>query len=137
MNILRITLCAAFAVAAIAPAVAADTPKVLTVTMKAENGSKEEGVATIKPSSDGVTVTVLLKNAKSLSQPTHIHAGTCDNITKAPEFALVNTTDGKGTTDVKGVTIEQLLSGKYAINVHKSANELATYVSCGNITAMK
>lgn len=135
MNLLRLTLCAAVASAVIAPALAAGTPNKITIVMKAENGSKENGTATIVPSSDGVAVTVKLANAKSLSQPTHIHQGTCANIKAAPEFALVNTTNGNGTTDVKGVTMAQLLSGKYAINVHKSAKQLATYVSCGNIAA--
>jgi hypothetical protein len=31
------------------------------------------------------------------------------------------------------VTIDQLLAGKYAINVHESTSNLGKYVSCGNI----
>jgi hypothetical protein len=34
---------------------------------------------------------------------------------------------------VKDVDLDTLM-GKFAINVHKSANDLKTYVSCGDIT---
>ena len=83
---------------------------------------------------DGVQVVVTLKNAPDDAQPTHIHIGTCGNINKAPEFALLNTVNGKSSTVVKGVSLKQLLAGHYAVNVHKSTSDLATYVSCGNIT---
>lgn len=108
--------------------------KGLSVTMKALNGSGENGTATIVTLGTGVRVTVALVGAPNDAQPTHIHVGTCGNINKSPEFALVATVDGKGTTDVPGVTIAELLKGHFAINVHKSATDLATYVSCGNIT---
>ena len=143
MNLIRFAvISAALATAAGTLAYADDTTTMsasnsVTITMKAENGSKEDGSATITPSKDGVEVIVHLIGAKGKTQPTHIHVGTCDNINKAPEFALINTVDGLGKTDVKGVTIKQLLGGKYAINVHKSADDLATYVSCGNIKSSK
>jgi hypothetical protein len=134
MKITRaLVLGVAFAAAAIAPSVAA-TPASLTVKMIALNGSGENGTATITQDANGIAVAVSLPGAKG-SQPTHIHIGTCANLNKAPEYALKNTVDGKGASTVPGVTIAQLLKGHYAINVHKSAADLATYVSCGNITA--
>lgn len=139
MSFTRFALCAAIVAFSATSVALADNamssgPSKLTIVMKAENGSKENGTAVITPSKDGVNVVVMLDHAKNLSQPTHIHVGTCDNINKAPEYALSNSTNGISKTDVKGVTIAQLLAGKFAINVHKSAADLATYVSCGNIT---
>jgi len=40
--------------------------------------------------------------------------------------------DGKSSTVVP-VGLESLTGGKMAINVHKSADDLKTYVSCGDI----
>lgn len=121
------TLCASLA----APLAA--QPVTITVPMKALNSSGESGVATLTQEAGGVKVTISLKNAPSSDQPTHIHIGTCDNIKKSPEYALVNTTNGQSTTVVSGVTLGDLLKGHYAINVHKSSDDLGTYVSCGDI----
>ncbi|HEV7180812.1 MAG TPA: CHRD domain-containing protein [Candidatus Baltobacteraceae bacterium] len=133
MNLFRSALATAGLVAVVSGAVCAATPKAVTVTMKALNDSGETGTATLTQETRGVQVVVTLKGAPATAQPTHIHAGNCDNINKAPEYALRDTVDGKSTTLVKGIKLSDLMSGKYAINVHKSANDLPTYVSCGNI----
>jgi hypothetical protein len=122
---------AALIPAGLVPAAAATTG--LTVAMKPLNDSGESGTATLSQQSDGVKVVVALKNAPAAGQPTHIHIGTCGNIKAAPEYALVSLENGASTSVVKGVTIDQLLAGHYAINVHKSADDLGTYVACGDI----
>jgi len=128
------TLLVAFAAAAVLGASAgAATPTTVTFPMKALNASGETGTATVTQVGMGVKVVVALKGAPETAQPTHIHVGTCGHINKAPEYPLTNTVDGKSTTVVKGVTLAQLLAGHYAVNVHKSATAIGTYVSCGNI----
>ena len=105
-----------------------------TITMKALNGSGEDGTAVVTQTDAGLQVVISLKNApKDTPQPTHIHAGNCGKINAAPEYPLENTVNGKGTSVVKGVKLGDLMSGKYAINVHKSGDDLATYASCSNI----
>ena len=126
--------------AALVPALvsAADSDKSITIPMKALNGSGETGTAVFTQEDAGVRVVVTLKNApKGVAQPTHIHAGTCEKINAAPEYPLEPTTDGKNSSVVKGVKLSDLLSGKYALNIHKSADDIPTYVSCGNIVASK
>jgi opacity protein-like surface antigen len=119
-----------------AAASAADAPTTLTVKMVAQNDSGENGTATLTQVADGVRVAVKLDGApKDVPQPTHIHVGNCGHINKAPEYPLANTVNGEGVFTVKGVQLADLLKGTYAINVHKSGTEIATYVSCGNITA--
>ena len=132
MKLLRI---GALALAAtLVPTFAMAATDSLTIQMKALNGSGEDGTAVLTQLKDGVQVVVSLKNApKDVLQPTHIHIGTCGNIKKAPEYALDNTVDGKGTSVVKGVKLSDLTSGSYAVNVHKSGDDLGTYVSCGDI----
>ena len=135
MRHLRTLLAVAALGASLGTVAIAATPKSITIPMKALNGSGENGTAVLTQASDGVHISVMLKGAPDIAQPTHIHVGTCGNINKAPEYALQNTVDGKGSSTVKGVNLADLLKMHYAINVHKSGTDLGTYVSCGNIKA--
>ena len=119
--------------AALSFAQASAQPESLTIAMHALNGSGEDGMATLTQVADGVRVVVDLQHAPSDVQPTHIHLGTCGNINKAPEYGLQLTAQGHSESVVRGVTLDDLKKQAYAINVHKSASDLATYVSCGNI----
>jgi hypothetical protein len=119
--------------AAFATPAASQEPNSITVKMQALNGSGEDGMATVTQGNGGIFVTVALQNGGDVSQPTHIHIGSCGAINKAPEYALRDTVDGKGESSVAGVSLSDLLKGHYAINVHKSGTDLGTYVSCGNI----
>ncbi len=125
---LTLTLLAAFAV----PAVSQE-PSTINIPMHALNGSGEDGMATVTQGTGGINVVVNLSDASDVSQPTHIHIGTCGAINKSPEYALRDTVGGKGDSFVAGVNLSDLLKGHYAINVHKSGTDLGTYVSCGNI----
>lgn len=106
-----------------------------TVTMTAMNGSGEDGTATITQKGDAdVTVTLTLKNGTAEAQPAHIHKGSCANLNPTPAFPLTNAVNGASTSEVM-VSAAELNKGGYAINVHKSASDIATYVSCGDIKA--
>jgi hypothetical protein len=130
---LRTIAIAAAAVIALGTTAAA-APKSLTIQMKALNGSGQNGSALLTQETDGVRVLVHLDNTpKGVAEPTHIHIGTCGHINKAPEYALANTVAGTSLSTVRGITLIDLLKGKYAINVHKSAADLSHYVSCGDI----
>jgi Cu/Zn superoxide dismutase len=108
--------------------------KAVTVRMHAQNKSGETGTARLTPVGDDKTrVEVSLKGAPSgTPQPAHIHEGSCAKLNPKPKYGLENVTDGKSTTEVP-VSLKDLESGQYAINVHKSADDLKTYVSCGDI----
>ncbi|HTZ53659.1 MAG TPA: hypothetical protein VMB20_01240 [Candidatus Acidoferrum sp.] len=108
--------------------------KSLTISMRAQNDSGENGTATLSDTSGGLKVVVVLTGApKDVPQPTHIHVGTCAHINVAPRYPLSNTVNGQSTSLVKGVRLSALTGATYALNVHKSTNDLGTYVSCGNI----
>ena len=133
MNLTRSLLLGAAFAATLATSAMASTNSI-TIKMVALNKSGENGTATLTQMPDGLHVVVALKNApKDTPQPTHIHIGTCGNINKAPEYALQNTVNGAATSVVPGVKLDDLMHAKYAINVHKSGDDLGTYVSCGNI----
>lgn len=106
----------------------------LKINMGALNGSKQDGTATITNKGGGIEVVVTLNNEPpGASQPSHIHTGTCKNLDPAPWKPLKNVVDGKATSMVPGVTVADLKKAHYAINVHKSATDLKTYVSCGDL----
>jgi hypothetical protein len=105
----------------------------ITIPMHALNGSGEDGTATITQGDGGIRVSIALQNNATVPEPTHIHVGTCSAINKAPEYPLKDIVDGHSESFVAGVSLDDLIASHYAINVHKSGNDLGTYVSCGDI----
>lgn len=112
---------------------AGDAPASVTVTMAPQNGSNESGTATLTQTGKNVQVVIALQNAPATAQPAHIHPGSCAKLNPAPKYPLSNVVNGQSTTTVKNVKLSDLAGG-FAINVHKSADDLKTYVSCGDIT---
>lgn len=110
-----------------------------TLQLQAQNGSGETGTVTLTPSANGIAVDVATDKAPDSPQPVHIHKGTCAKLDPAPAYPLSNITkssDGtKGTsmTTVSGITMAQLESAPYAVNVHKSTSDIKDYVACVDI----
>lgn len=128
-----LALCAAMLVVCASSAVAADMSPV-TVQLKAQHGSGENGTAVLTQEADGLHVVVNLSNAPDgVAQPAHIHQGNCDILNQAPHWPLKPVVDGKSETVLADVSLTDVTSGKYAINVHKSADAIPSYVSCGTI----
>lgn len=111
---------------------AAAATSTLTINIHEQNGSGESGTATLTQEGADVKVVIALKGAPATAQPAHIHDGTCADL-KGVAYPLSNVVNGSSTTTVKAVTIDKLLGGKYAINVHESAANLGKYVACGEI----
>jgi hypothetical protein len=104
-----------------------------TFKLSAQNGSGETGTVTLAPKSATETlVTVMLTGAPAAAQPAHIHPGTCAKLNPAPKYPLHNVVDGKSST-VIDEPIAMLAKAGFAVNVHKSTSDLATYVACGNL----
>ena len=107
--------------------------KSVNVPIKAQNKSGESGTAKLTPEGDQTKVEINLKGAaKAGSQPAHIHDGSCAKLDPKPKYGLSNVENGKSSTTVP-VKMEELMGGNLAINVHKSAQDLKTYVACGDI----
>jgi hypothetical protein len=107
-----------------------------TVKMGAQNKSGESGTAKLTAEgSDKTRVEISLKGApKGTEQPAHIHEGSCAKLDPKPKHGLENVVDGKSSTVVP-VSLAELRKGSLAINVHKSKEDIKTYVSCGDIKA--
>ena len=105
------------------------------VQLNEQNNSGQSGQAILTASGDQTVVTITLSNGTAEPQPAHIHKGTCDNLDPKPAYPLTSVVNGASETTVN-VKLDDLLNGQYAINVHKSAAEVTTYVACGNIVNM-
>jgi Cu/Zn superoxide dismutase len=105
----------------------------ITVPLKALNNSGETGTATLTQKGDDILVAVKMNNPTSANQPIHIHPGTCANLNPKPQYPLKNVADGSSTTTLTGMKLSSLQTGNFAINVHKSTDEVGTYVACGDI----
>ena len=104
----------------------------LTVELAEQNGSGESGTATLTADGDSTRVMIELQNGTSEPQPAHIHPGSCADLDPQPEHGLANVVDGRSETTVQA-PLSELKAGAFAINVHKSAAEVRTYVACGDL----
>jgi hypothetical protein len=124
-------LCAALAFAIAGPALGQDKP--VTVKLSAQNASGENGTATLTPQGDKTQVVIKLTGAPDATpQPAHIHDGSCAKLDPKPRVPLQNVVGGNSTTTVD-MKLADIMSKGGAINVHKSAADVKTYVACGDM----
>ena len=126
---LALSLAASVTIGTVGMASAADSAK---VKLSPQSNSGESGTATLTKQGDKQTKVVLDVKGGSGSQPVHIHKGSCDKLDPKPAFPLSPLTNGKSET-VVNASLDDLEKGGYAINGHKSAQEVKTYVFCGDI----
>ena len=123
--------------AVLAASAAAEAAGPVTVALTPQNGSSESGTATLTEEGTKTKVTVAVKGAPAgVPQPLHVHKGTCAQLDPKPAYGLAALTDGKSETTID-VSLAALQAGGFAVNGHKSAQEVSTYVFCGNIPAPK
>jgi hypothetical protein len=105
-----------------------------TFKLSPQNGSGESGTATLTQHGDTLMVKLAISGGSG-SHPAHIHKGTCAKLDPKPAYPLTTVADGASSTSLKSVKLSQLMSGTYAINVHKSTTDIKTYVACGDLSA--
>jgi hypothetical protein len=105
----------------------------LTVPLAELVGSGQSGTATLTPEGDGATrVVVRVGNPPQAAQPAHIHPGTCGDLDPLPAYPLEPVTAGSSSTTISA-SLGELRSGRFAVNVHLSEEEIRTSVACGDI----
>jgi hypothetical protein len=107
----------------------------VTVDMTEYDGSGVSGTAVLTDSPDGVIVDITLEGNVAGSHPAHMHEGTCDTMDPlVPIYPLADVdADGKSVTTVPDITLADITTDPFVINVHDSLAELPVIVSCGNI----
>jgi hypothetical protein len=123
-------LCATLALVASSAMAAQDKP--VTVNLAPQNDSGEKGTVTLTPQGDKTQVVIKMTGAPSTPQPAHIHDGSCAKLDPKPRVPLQNVVSGNSTTTVD-LKLDEIMSKGGAVNVHKSAADLKTYVACGDL----
>ena len=106
----------------------------VTLDLVEQNASGQSGTVTLSKQGDQTQVVI-----ESFSpfgrdpQPAHIHKGTCANLDPAPAYALPNLVDGVAG-DTVAVSLDELLEGEYAVNIHRSVEQADVYTACADIT---
>ncbi len=97
-------------------------------------GGDQTGTATLTAQGDQTQVVLDIEpGPAAVEQPAHIHEGSCPGVGEVA-FPLTNVVNGTSTT-VVDASLEELQSGDFAINIHKSGDEIGVYVACGDILA--
>lgn len=82
------------------------------------------------------------QDAAVVAHPSHIHQGTCATLDPNPQYPLSDVTavsaDApagavEASNSTVDVTLDELLASPHAINVHESAENIQTYIACGDI----
>jgi hypothetical protein len=104
------------------------------VHLSPQSNSGESGTATLTKQGDKRTKVVLAVTGApaGATQPVHIHKGNCVKLDPKPVYALSPLVNGKSET-VVNASLDDLRNGGYAINGHRSAQQLSTYVFCGEL----
>jgi hypothetical protein len=103
------------------------------VALAPQGGSGQTGTATLVPLGEGLTrVVVRLGTAPPEPQPAHLHRGSCARLDPQPAYALTDLAGGASETFVP-VALATLRASPFAVNVHRSAADAATYVACGDV----
>lgn len=98
------------------------------------NGSGVQGRVTLTSIDDASTrVEIDVDASGNSSMPAHIHPGSCAELVPQPKYALENVLDGKSTTQVSA-SLDELLAGGQALNLHRSNEEMDVYTACVDLT---
>lgn len=106
---------------------------IYTFHLDPQNDSGQSGTATLEEIKGKVKVTLALENPNTTPQPAHIHLGKCPTPGDV-KYPLTNVVNGKSETTVNTTMSALMKLGDLAINVHKSAQEVKTYVSCTDLS---
>jgi hypothetical protein len=97
------------------------------------NGSGVSGDASLTDNGDGTTTVDILVDGATGGHPAHIHSGTCTELGDVV-YPLTDVDAAGESVTVVDVSLADLqTTGPYAINLHLSADEIGTYVACGDI----
>lgn len=114
------------------PVSAVASNKSKTFTLTAQSDSMQNGTVTLMENGTTTKVTINLTNPSTTPEPAHIHLGSCPTPGDV-KYALTNIIEGTSVTNIN-VKYEDLKSLEpIAVNVHKSADEIGTYISCGDL----
>lgn len=108
-------------------------PEIIQLDLASQGASGVTGTAKIQEMNGKVNVVVsLLNDTITTSHPAHFHTGTC--IKPGPiKYALTDVKNGTSTTELAIDLSTFKLSLPLILNIHKSAQQISSYIACGNV----
>ena len=117
----------------------AELPAGALLGLKAGRDATQAGVVILDDLRNGTTEVHLVMDPSpggaAVQQPAHIHVGGCPGV-GAVAFPLSNVVNGSSRT-VVNASLATIQARQHAINVHKSAAEVAVYTACVDIPLMQ
>ena len=118
-----------------------ETPRSVTFPVYAQNDSGESGAVILVEAGGQTQVVIDLSDVPAdITQPAHIHTGSCAEIgeVKYPLTGVQKAETGLVSQTTLDVSFEQFMSElPLAINVHKSQEESGVYVACGDVLGIQ
>jgi hypothetical protein len=104
-----------------------------TFQLRELNGSGVSGTVTMTTIDEGHTlVQVDVDAAGHPNMPAHIHPGTCAELVPQPKYPLETVIEGRSSTAV-AASLDELLLGGQALNIHSSNEHMDLYSACGEL----
>lgn len=106
----------------------------MIIAIREENASGESGKAVIVADGGKTRVTLELSGAPrgGVEEPAHLHAGVCGEL-KEVKYSLEPVKGGRSETVLAVAFRDLLTQWPLAVGVHRSADELQTFVACGEL----
>jgi len=103
------------------------------IELETLNASGVAGSVTLtEVAADRTRVEVRVEPRDNPDMPAHIHPGSCTSLVPQPKYPLENVVDGNSTTVVPA-SLDELVAGDLAINLHRSNADLETYTACADL----
>jgi uncharacterized surface protein with fasciclin (FAS1) repeats len=118
------------------PSITAAQTDSIVLPVGSLNDSGVSGTITLDRFGEGTLVTISLTGTPAGGDhPAHFHTGDCN--APGPVVIPLNNVDGDTGLSVTDVDapIEAILEGNHLVMVHLSAEEIATFVACGEVGA--
>jgi hypothetical protein len=113
---------------------AAPSAAPVTLQLRELNGSGVSGTVTMTTIDEEHTlVEVDVDAAGHPNMPAHIHPGTCAELVPQPKYPLQSVIAGRSSTTV-AASLDELLSGGQALNIHMSNEQMDLYSACGELS---
>lgn len=97
------------------------------------NDSGIVGTVTLYDAGDDRTIVEIDVEDAGGNHPAHIHEGTCGDLDPEPFENLENVDKDGMSLTVVDVSLDDLLAGDHAVDIHLASNELGTLIACANI----
>lgn len=104
----------------------------LKLTFTQLNDSGVTGTTTLYDAGNRTIVDIDVKNTGA-NHPAHIHKGTCSQLEAKPSFDLTSVHEDGKSRSVVNASLDDLIAGGYAIDLHLSPTELGTLIVCAGI----